>query len=75
MVNGYQLDDPEVFLASKNVYRAKDGSLNFKDRVKQAIKFKDWVIVYSQGKNYKYDDQDADDLYALFKDASKAFGV
>jgi aubergine-like protein len=74
-VVGYQLDDPEVILASKNVFRAKDGSLNFKDKVKQAVNFKDWVIVYSQGKNSSYDDQDADNLSALINEAAKAFGI
>ncbi len=49
--------------------------MNFKDKVKLSIPFKDWVVVYSVGKNSKYDDKDADDLVALIQDASKAFGL
>ena len=49
-------------LSNNNTFRAKDGNLNFKDKVKQAVQFKDWVIVYSQGKNPDYDDKDADSL-------------
>jgi hypothetical protein len=44
-------------LANNNTYRAKDGNLNFKDKVKYAVKFKDYVIVYSRGKNSDYDDK------------------
>lgn len=51
------MDDPSVKLASKNVYRAKDGTLNFKDNVKMPISFKDWVIVYSTGKYADNDDK------------------
>jgi aubergine len=50
MVEAVQLDDPAVRLASNNVFTARDGTLNFKDKVKQAVNFKDWVIVYSRGK-------------------------
>jgi hypothetical protein len=64
-VTGYQLNNPEVRLASNSVVRAKDGSLNVRDSVKLAIHFKDWVVVYSRGKNSKYDDEDADKLAAL----------
>ena len=46
-----------------------------KDRLKNSLHFKDWVVVYSYGKNSKYDDQDADDLVSLIKKASGAFGV
>lgn len=46
-VVGYQLDNPEVKLSANNVIRAKDGSLMFKDKVKEAVEFRDYVIVYS----------------------------
>lgn len=56
------MDEPSVKLSNNNTFKAKDGNLNFKDKVKQAVQFKDWVIVYSQGKNPDYDDKDADSL-------------
>jgi hypothetical protein len=34
--------------------------------------FKDYCLVYSRGKN---SDEDADDLVALFKKSSQAFGI
>lgn len=46
-----------------------------KDKLKNSLHFKDWVVVYSYGKNSKYDDQDADDLVSIIKKASNAFGV
>lgn len=49
--------------------------MNFKDKVKTAIQFKDWVVVYSQGKNPKYDDSDADNLVDLIVNASQTFGI
>lgn len=36
---------------------------------------KDWVLVYSQGKNKKYDDNDADDFVDLLKEASQVFQI
>lgn len=75
IIKGIQLDDPTVILGNGNNYRAKDGNLNFKDKVKSSVKFNDWVIVYSQGKNAGYDDNDADSLAALIKEAAKAFSI
>lgn len=49
--------------------------MNFKDKVKSSIPFKDWVVAYSQGKSPKSDDKDADDLVSLIQEASKAFGL
>lgn len=66
-VGGYQLYDTQVKLASNNVFKSRDGALNFKDKVKLSIPFKDWVIVYSQGKNPKFDDRDADELVSLIQ--------
>jgi aubergine-like protein len=72
-LQGYQLNDPEVKLSSNSVVRAKDGALNFRDKVKESVEFKDWVIVYSLGKNAQYDDQDADDFVDLIHEASAAY--
>ena len=67
------MDNPEVKLSANNIIRAKEGSLLFRDKVKEAVEFKDWVIVYSQGKNPTYDDNDADDFSDLILTASKAY--
>jgi aubergine-like protein len=75
MVGGYQLSNPAVRLASNNIYSADNGNLNFKDKVKMAIPFKDWVVVYSRGKYAENDDGDADNLAQLIFSASKAFGI
>ena len=73
-VVGYQLDNPEVRLSANNVIRAKEGSLMFKDKVKEAVEFRDYAIVYSQGNNYpKNDDDAADDFVDLMFTASKAY--
>jgi hypothetical protein len=74
-VEGFQLDDPGVRLASNSLFIAKDGTLNFKDKVKQAVPFKDWVVVYSRGKYADSDDSDADNFVQLILSASKAFGI
>lgn len=63
---GIQLNEPEVRLQTQS-FRSKDGTLRFKDRVKIPVAFKDWVLVYSQGKNSSYDDQDADNFVSLLK--------
>lgn len=73
-MQGYQLNEPEVKLFSQ-VFRSKDGTLRFKDKVKNAVDLKDWVLVYSQGKSSKYDDADADAFVDLMKEASQAYGI
>lgn len=62
-------------MGGKNVFRAKDGTLNFRDRVKERVDFTDWVVVYSQGQNPKYDDGDADNLVSLINEASQAYQI
>ena len=49
--------------------------MNIRDRLKKCVHFKDWVVVYSYGKNAKYDDNDADSLVNLLCKASEAFGI
>lgn len=62
-------------MGGKNIFRAKDGSLNFRERVKERVEFKDWVVVYSLGQNPKYDDGDADNLVSLINQASEAYQI
>ena len=60
-VKGFQLLQPYVYLNNNNVLKNHgDGSMNVRDKLKNGVNFKDWVIVDSLGKNAKYDDQDAD---------------
>jgi hypothetical protein len=73
-LEGYQLFEPDIRLRTQN-YKPKEGSFRFKDSLKVSIDPKDWVLVYSQGKNAKYDDNDADDFVGLLQEASNAFGI
>lgn len=66
MVKAYQLNQPYAKVEGKNIVKNHgDGSMNIRTRLRNAANFKDWVIVYSSGKNPKYDDQDADGLVTL----------
>lgn len=47
----------------------------FKNKIKNPANFNNWVFVYSQSKNSKADDSDADKVIDLFKQCSKAFGI
>ena len=75
-VKGFQLLQPYVYLNNNNVLKNHgDGSMNVRDKLKNGVNFKDWVIVYSLGKNAKYDDQDADQLHEILVKSSAALGV
>ena len=75
-IKAYQLLQPYIKIGNNNVVKNHgDGNMVVKDKLKNSLHFKDWVVVYSYGKNSKYDDQDADDLVSIIKKASNAFGV
>lgn len=75
-IKAYQLSQPYVKVQGTNIVKNHgDGSMNIRDKLRNSIHFKDWVVVYSCGKNAKYDDQDADGLVSLLCKASVAFGV
>jgi hypothetical protein len=61
-------------LGDGNVF-TKDGTFMFKNKIKNPANFNNWVFVYSQSKNSKADDSDADRVIDLFKQCSKAFGI
>ena len=46
-----------------------------KDKLKNSLHIKDWVVVYSQGQKSKFDDKDADEFVNLIMKASIAFDV
>ena len=73
-MEGYQLNEPEVKLNTQ-IFKSKDGTLRFKDRLKGLVPLKEWLLVYTTGKNSKYDDDDADDFYSLLKEAAPTFGI
>ena len=75
-IDAYQLFQPYVSIYNNMVVKNHgDGSMNIRDTLKNSKHFKDWVLVYSVGKNPKYDDKDADDLVGILTKASAAFGV
>ena len=75
-IKAYQLVQPYVKVQGTQVVKNHgDGSMNIRDKLRSTVNFKDWVVVYSTGKNAKIDDRDADDLANLLGKASEAFGV
>lgn len=60
---------------NSQIFKSKDGTLRFKDRLKTLVSLKDWVLVYTTGKNSKYDDEDADDFFSLLEEAAPTFGI
>ncbi len=76
IVKAYQLFQPYIKLYNNNIVKNhQDGSMMVRDRLKQVENFKDWVVVYSLGKNPKFDDKDADALIDVLNQASPAFGI
>lgn len=75
-IKAYQLNQPFVKVQGTNIVKNHgDGSMNIRDKLRNSTHFKDWVIVYSCGKNPKYDDQDADGLVSLLCKSSSIYGV
>jgi hypothetical protein len=75
-VKAYQLIQPYVRVQGSNIVKNHgDGSMNIRDKLRSIVHFKDWVVVYSTGKNAQQDDRDADDLASILAKASVAFGV
>ena len=75
-VQAFMLVQPNISVFKNQVIRNhQDGTMNIRDKLKNSLHFKDWVVIYSYSKNSKYDDQDADTLVEILKKASAAFGV
>jgi len=74
-MRGWVLKQPQICLRGDSTKNAKDGNLFLKDPVLDAAQFKDWLFVYSTGKDPKFDDQDADYCVDTMKAASKTFGI
>lgn len=71
-VNGFVLNELSIELGDGSV-KTSNGSFNFKNKLKSAAKFDNWVFVYSA--NTKYDDKEADNAFSLFKQSSGVFGI
>lgn len=52
-----------------------DGNMIVRDKLKEPVDFKDYVVVYSRGKNHKDDDREADELCENLVKASQSFGI
>jgi aubergine len=75
-IKAFQLQQPYVKVFNNNVVKNHgDGQMNIRDKLRNSVAFKDWVVVYSYGKNTKFDDQDADNLVSILTKASEAFNV
>ena len=71
-VNGFILNELDIELGDGKV-QTSNGAFQFKNKLKYAAKFDNWVFVYSAKNNY--DDKEADNAYALFKQSSGVFGI
>lgn len=75
-VESYQLYQPYARLFNDQVLKNhNDGNMVVKDKLKNPVHFKDWVVVYSLGKNPKFDDKDADELVSVMSKAGATFGL
>jgi hypothetical protein len=75
-VRAFQLNQPFVRMFGNMVVKNNgDGNMNIRDKLRFPVNFKDYVIVYSYGKQKDYDDGDADALVNILQKASGAFGV
>lgn len=72
--SGAVLNSVKISLGDGSVF-TKDGTFNFKNKIKNPAIFKDWVFVYSLSNRPEYDNSDADKAVALFQQCSKAFGI
>lgn len=75
-IQAFSLFQPYVRLANNYVLKNhQDGSMNVRDPLKKGEHFKDWTIVYSQGRQKHFDDQEGDMLFDILKKASAAFNI
>ncbi len=68
------LDLPEIRYQS-SVRPDEKGAIRNRGVLKEPHKFKDWLFVYSQGKNAQRDDNDADEAVAVLKKAAHTYGI
>jgi len=74
-IAAFQLFQPNARLFNSTLKNKGDGNMVLREKLKTPINFKDYVIVYSLGKDPKFDDREADNLVDILYQASGAFGV
>ncbi len=52
-----------------------DGNMIVRDKLKEPVDFKDYIVVYSRGNNHYDDDREADELCKNLVKASQSFGI
>ena len=73
-VDGYLLNLPLIQFQS-SVKPDEKGAIKNRGVLKEPHKFKDWVFVYSCGKNPQRDDDDADNAVSTIKKAASTYGI
>lgn len=74
-MGGYVLDRPDLIFGGNKVRPDEKGSVKVRSKLKNPPKIKDWVFVYSLGKNSKYDDDDADKAVNILIKAGQTYGI
>ena len=75
-ITAFQLAQPNIKLYGNYVMKNNgDGNMIVRDKLKEPVDFKDYVVVYSRGKNHKDDDREADELCENLVKASQSFGI
>ena len=64
------MNDVDIKLGGSSSVKTNGGSFMFKNQIKNPAVFKDWLFVYSYGKNQNYDDKDADSAFDLMRKSS-----
>lgn len=66
-MDGYCLERPNLIYNGAKIQPDNRGNIRHKGFLKEAFKFQDWIFVYSQSKNPKRDDEQADKAIYLLK--------
>jgi hypothetical protein len=75
MLEGYQLEAPEIKLGPNKKILIKNGNINLRESILEPHNFKDYLFCYSIGKDASYDQEDCDYAMNQIKTASKTFGI
>ena len=73
-VEGVLLDLPTIRYQG-TVRPDEKGAIRNRGVLKEPYKFKDWIFVYSTGKDPRRDDEEADEAVATLKKAGKTYGI
>lgn len=73
-IEGVLLDLPEIRFQN-SVRPDEKGTIKNRSVLKEPHTFKDWLFVYSQGKNGQRDDDDADHAVNVLKKSAATYGI